>query len=51
MTETNDIENPPHVDEVDAKTGETSSKFWYMFTISTALIVTAMIITFGFFVR
>lgn len=48
MTDRHTDNNPVELDGKDAKAGEQSSKFWYMFVISTALIVTAMIVIFGF---
>lgn len=51
MTDKHTENSPAELDETDATSGQKSAKFWYMFVISTALIVTAMIIIFGYVMR
>lgn len=49
MTQQHKPNDPADLDHVEAQAGKRSSKFWYMFVISTALIVMAMVIIFGLF--
>lgn len=46
MTDTHTENHPANLDHVEAATGRRSSKFWWMFVVSTALIVIAMIVVF-----
>lgn len=46
MTDFHTDNHPAHLDSVDATGGKRSPKFWWMFAISTTLIVIAMIVIF-----
>lgn len=46
MTDIHTTNDPANLDHVEAATGRRSSKFWWMFVISTVLIVIAMIAVF-----
>ncbi|MGB6231696.1 MAG: hypothetical protein WBF53_16385 [Litorimonas sp.] len=46
MTDHHTSNDPANLDHVEAGTGRRSPKFWWMFVISTALIVIAMIAVF-----
>lgn len=46
MTDVHTTESPADLDHVEAQSGRRSSKFWWMFVISTTLIVIAMIAIF-----
>ena len=39
--------SPANLDHVEAQSGRRSSRFWWMFVVSTALIVVAMIFVFA----
>ncbi|MGB3457617.1 MAG: hypothetical protein WBG08_10890 [Litorimonas sp.] len=46
MTDTHTQRSPADLDHVEAQSGRRSPKFWWMFVVSTALIVVAMIVIF-----
>ena len=46
MTDIHNQSTPANLDHVESSTGRRSPKFWWMFVISTALIVVAMIAVF-----
>ena len=46
MTDIHTRNHPADLDHVEAQAGRRSPKFWWMFVISTALIVLAMIVVF-----
>lgn len=47
MTDHHTDKHPVHLDSVDAQSAKRSSKFWWMFIISTILVVVAMIVIFA----
>jgi hypothetical protein len=47
MTEKHTDNHPADLDPVDAQAGQRSPKFWWMFVISTALVVIAMLVIFA----
>lgn len=46
MTDFHSDNQPADLDHVEAQSGRRSPKFWWMFVISTALVVIAMIAIF-----
>ncbi|MEM7729273.1 MAG: hypothetical protein AAF311_08360 [Pseudomonadota bacterium] len=46
MTDHHTPNSPADLDHVEAQSGRRSPRFWWMFVISTALIVIAMIAVF-----
>ncbi|WP_298916004.1 hypothetical protein [uncultured Algimonas sp.] len=46
MTDHHSDRDPADLDHVEAQSGRRSSRFWWMFVISTTLIVLAMIAVF-----
>ena len=46
MTDHHTDNHPADLDHVEAQSGRRSPKFWWMFVISTALVVFAMIAVF-----
>ncbi|GLQ21171.1 hypothetical protein ACFFUB_06585 [Algimonas porphyrae] len=48
MTDFHTDDHPAELDNVEAQSGRRSPKFWWMFVISTTLVVIAMIAVFMF---
>jgi len=46
MTDLHTDDHPADLDPVEAQAGERSPKFWWMFVVSTALGLVAMIVIF-----
>lgn len=46
MTDFHTDDHPAHLDPVEAQSAQRSPKFWWMFVISTTLVVIAMIAIF-----
>ena len=47
MSDTHSDTRPANLDHVEAQAGRNSPRFWWMFVVSTALIVVSVIVVFA----